>query len=117
VEYIWYECPSFDNGRIMFSRPELTNDDDVRMMFSIFCQHKMFPTIEIDASLLRSSFIILLDFSLILVSLLKMLALKCVIVSVKVCKSLSKLTIIKITKHVFCSINYISFHIKFLHIG
>jgi len=54
VEYVWYECPSFDNGRIMFSRPKLTNDDDVRSMFSIFCQHNMFLWIDIYVTLLRS---------------------------------------------------------------
>jgi len=35
VKYIWYERPTFDEGRIMFSRLKLTNDD-VRSMFSIF---------------------------------------------------------------------------------
>nr|ABN08332.1 hypothetical protein MtrDRAFT_AC155890g36v2 [Medicago truncatula] len=33
----------------------LTNDDDVRIMFSIFGQHIMFSTIEFDVLLLRSS--------------------------------------------------------------
>jgi len=61
--------------------------------------------------------IILLDSSLILVSLLKMSAFKCLIFSVKVCKSLSKLIRMKITQHIFCWINYISFHIEFLRIG
>jgi hypothetical protein len=33
----------------------LTNDDDdVRSMFSLFSQHNMFSTIELDVSLLRS---------------------------------------------------------------
>ena len=36
VEYIWYERPTLDDGRITFSRLELKNDDDVRSMFSIF---------------------------------------------------------------------------------
>jgi len=53
VEYVWYERPSFDSdGRLSFSRPELTNDD-MRSMFSIFGQHSMFPRIEMDATLLR----------------------------------------------------------------
>ena len=38
----------------MFSRPELTNDNDVRSMLSIFGQHNMFLRIEMDATLLRS---------------------------------------------------------------
>jgi len=37
VEYVWYECPTLDEGGITFNRPELTNDDDVRSMFWIFC--------------------------------------------------------------------------------
>ena len=36
VKYIWYERPTLDDGRITFSRLELTNDDGVRNMFSIF---------------------------------------------------------------------------------
>jgi len=30
--YVWYERPSFDEGRITFNRLKLTNDDDVRNM-------------------------------------------------------------------------------------
>ena len=44
--------------------------------------------------------IILLDFSLILVSLLKMFALKCLILSVKFCQSLLKLERMKRTRFV-----------------
>jgi len=54
VEYVWYESPTFDKGRITFSRPELTNNDYVRSMFSIFCQHIMFPWIDMFVMLLRS---------------------------------------------------------------
>ena len=46
VEYIWYERPTLDDGRITFSRLELNNNDDVRSMFSIFWQHNMFPWID-----------------------------------------------------------------------
>jgi len=38
----------------MFSRMMLTNDDDVKSMFSIFGKHNMFPTIEMDALLMTS---------------------------------------------------------------
>ncbi|KEH41062.1 40S ribosomal S10-like protein [Medicago truncatula] len=54
VEYVWYEHPTFDEGRITFSQPELTNNDDVRNMFLIFCQHNMFPWIDVFVTLLRS---------------------------------------------------------------
>ncbi|KEH17274.1 40S ribosomal S10-like protein, putative [Medicago truncatula] len=54
VEYVWYERPTFDEGRITFSWPELTNDDDVRSMFSNFYQHIMFPWIDMLVTLLRS---------------------------------------------------------------
>ena len=40
VEHIWYERPTLDDGRITFSRLELKNDDDVRIMFLIFWQHR-----------------------------------------------------------------------------
>jgi len=37
MEYVWYKRPSFDSeGRLTFSRPELTKTNDVRSMFSIF---------------------------------------------------------------------------------
>ena len=37
VEDVEYQCLSIDSvGRLMFSRMMLTNDDDVRSMFSIF---------------------------------------------------------------------------------
>jgi hypothetical protein len=56
VEDIWYECPSFNSvGRLTLNRMMVTNDDDMRNMFSIFGQHNMFPTIEMDALLFRSS--------------------------------------------------------------
>jgi len=47
MEYIWYERPTLDEGRITFSRLELKNDDELRSMFSIFWQHNMFPWIDI----------------------------------------------------------------------
>jgi len=46
VEYIWYEHPTLDDGRITFSRLELKNEDEVMSMFSIFWQHNMFPSID-----------------------------------------------------------------------
>ena len=55
VEYICYERPTLDDGRIMFTRLELKNDDDVRSMFSIFWQHSMFPWIDMFVTLLRST--------------------------------------------------------------
>jgi len=36
VKYIWYERTTLDDRRITFSRLELKNDDDVRIMLSIF---------------------------------------------------------------------------------
>jgi len=53
VEYIWYERPTLDDRRITFSRLELTNDDDVRIMFSIFWQHNMLTWIDMFVTLLR----------------------------------------------------------------
>jgi len=54
VEYVWYKRPTLDEWRISFSRLELTNDDDVRSMFSIFWQHNMFSWIDMYVTLLRS---------------------------------------------------------------
>jgi hypothetical protein len=54
VEYICYERPTLNEGRISFSRIELTNDDEMRSMFSIFWQHNMFPWIDMYVTLLRS---------------------------------------------------------------
>jgi hypothetical protein len=54
VEYVWYELPSFNSeGRLTSSQLELTNDINVRSMFPIFGQDNIFPTIEMDATLLR----------------------------------------------------------------
>jgi len=54
VEDVWYERPSIDSvGRLTFTQMLLMNDNDVRRMFSVFCQHNMFLMIEMDASLLR----------------------------------------------------------------
>jgi len=55
-------------------------------------------------------------FNLIHGSLLKMWKLKYLILSVKVCKSIWKLKIMKRTHFVFYQINYICFHIEFLPI-
>jgi len=54
VEYIWYEHPTLDDGRITFNRLELKNDDDVKSIFSIFWQHNMFPWMDMFVTLLRS---------------------------------------------------------------
>ena len=54
VENIWYELPTLDEGIIWFSWLELTNDDGVMSMFSIFCQHNVFAWIDMYVTLLRS---------------------------------------------------------------
>jgi len=54
VEYVWYKRPTLNEGRISFSRLELTNDDDLKSMFSIFWQHNMFSWIDMYVTLLRS---------------------------------------------------------------
>jgi hypothetical protein len=54
VEYVWYERPTLNEGRISFSRLELTNDDDMRSMFSIFWWHNLFPWIDMYVTLLGS---------------------------------------------------------------
>jgi len=51
-----YRCPLFESvGSLHFSRIKLTNDDDVRTMFSVFGQHSTTGSIELDASLVRSA--------------------------------------------------------------
>ena len=46
-----YRCPLFDTvGSLRFSQIKLTNDDDVRTMFSVFGQHSTRGPIELDAS-------------------------------------------------------------------
>ena len=51
-----YRCPLSDSaGSLRFSRMKLTNDDDVRTMFSVFGQHNARGPIELDASLVRST--------------------------------------------------------------
>jgi len=51
-----YRCPLSDlAGSLWFSRMKLTNDDDVRTMFSIFGHHSARGPIELDASLVRSA--------------------------------------------------------------
>jgi len=50
-----YRCPLSDSaGSPWFNRMKLTNEDDVRTMFSIFGQHNSRWPIELDASLVRS---------------------------------------------------------------
>jgi len=45
-----YQCPLSDSaGSLRFSRMKLTNDDDVRTMFSVFGQHSTRGPIELDA--------------------------------------------------------------------
>jgi len=51
-----YRCPLSDSTRsLCLSRMKLTNDDDVRTMFSVFAQHSTRGPIELDASLVRSA--------------------------------------------------------------
>ena len=51
-----YRCPLSDSaGSLRFSRMKLTNDDDVRTMFSVFGHHSTRGPIELDASLVRSA--------------------------------------------------------------
>jgi hypothetical protein len=49
-------------GLLQSDKILLTNDNCVRSMFSVFCQHRMFPRIEMDATLLRSHEYILKSF-------------------------------------------------------
>jgi len=50
-----YRCLLSDStGSLHFSRMKLTNNDDVRTMFSVFGQHNTRGPIELDASLVRS---------------------------------------------------------------
>jgi len=56
VDNVGYRRPSVDSARrLQFNHMMLTNDDDMRNMFSIFGQHNMFSTIKLDVSLLRFS--------------------------------------------------------------
>jgi len=51
-----YRCPLSDSaGSLHFNQMKLTNDDDVRTVFSIFGQHSTRGPIELDASLVRSA--------------------------------------------------------------
>jgi len=51
-----YRCPLFDSvSSLRFSRMKLTNNDDVRIMFSVFGLHSTRGLIELDASLVRSA--------------------------------------------------------------
>ncbi|KEH33740.1 hypothetical protein MTR_3g451900 [Medicago truncatula] len=46
-----YRCPFSDSaGSLCFNQMKLTNDDDVRTMFSVFGQHNTRGPIELDAS-------------------------------------------------------------------
>ena len=56
VVSIKYRCPFSDSvSSLQFNRMKLTNDDDVRTMFSIFAQNSTRGPIELDASLVRST--------------------------------------------------------------
>jgi len=56
VVSVKYRCPLSNSvGSLRFSRMKLTNDDDVRTMFSVFDQHSTRGPIELDASLVRST--------------------------------------------------------------
>jgi len=56
VVCVEYQCPLSDSaGSLRFSRMKLTDNDDVRTMFSIFSQHGTREPIELDASLVRSA--------------------------------------------------------------
>ena len=51
-----YRFPLSNSARsLRFSRMKLTNDGDVRTMFSVFGQHNTRGLIELDASLVRSA--------------------------------------------------------------
>ncbi|KEH22879.1 hypothetical protein MTR_7g461370 [Medicago truncatula] len=51
-----YRCPLSDSaGSLRFVWMKLTNDDDVRTMFSVFGQHNTRGPIKLDASLVRSA--------------------------------------------------------------
>jgi len=55
VDGVDYQRLSTDSsGSLRFSRMKLMNDDDVRTMFSIFCQYSTRGPIELDASLVKS---------------------------------------------------------------
>jgi len=56
VVEVEYRGPLSDSaGSLRFSRMKLTNDDDVRTMFSVFSQHSIRGPIELDASLVISA--------------------------------------------------------------
>ena len=52
VEYIQYKRPTLDDGRISFGWMELTNDDNVRIMF---WEHILFQWIDMGTTLLWST--------------------------------------------------------------
>jgi len=52
VEYVWYKRLMLDEGRISFSWVELTNDENVTIMF---WEHIMFQWIDMRVTLLRST--------------------------------------------------------------
>jgi hypothetical protein len=55
VVSVEYRCPLSDSaGSLRFNRMKLTNNDDVRTMFSVFGQHSTRGPIELDDSLVRS---------------------------------------------------------------
>ncbi|KEH29810.1 hypothetical protein MTR_4g052240 [Medicago truncatula] len=54
VDIVEYHRPSIDSdGSIQFIQMMFSNDDNMRIMFSIFSQHTTKWSIKLDASLLR----------------------------------------------------------------
>jgi len=52
VKYVRYKCPTLDEGRVSFPWVELTNDENVKIMF---WEHNMFQWIDMRVTLLRST--------------------------------------------------------------
>ena len=52
VEYVQYKLPTLDEGRISFTWVELTNDENVKNMFS---EHNMFQWIDMRVTFPRST--------------------------------------------------------------
>ena len=139
VEYVWYECPMFDEGRITFSRPKFTNDGDVRTIFATFRQHNKFSWIDTDVTLLTSpedilnslippedydqvasllcSVFILLEFKFSSCYFAEDVGIEVSYIECSDLQASLKSQKIKRTQHVLCRISYIGYDIKFLRIG
>jgi len=52
VEYVRYKRPTLDEGKVSFTWVELTNDENVKIMF---WEHNMFQWIDMRVTLLRST--------------------------------------------------------------